>query len=484
MTAHPQADSRGVPEGYGPPTGFWPRSRRWLRWVIAAVAVGLAAGVLWAAISPGQAAPAEVKLEADSTPGANPFMPPVGQDQPNVKPPAQAAGSFPGDTPGLYGEGGDKPSCDRQTLVANLLADPTKANAWAAALGIAVQDIPGFADGLNPVVLRTDTAVTVLGYQDDTYVPYPAVLQAGTAVFVNSFGEPTVKCYSGNPLTRPTDFAQASYVGQSWGNFSPTTVIYIQPTQVVVHQYVIVNVYTGASRHYDSWCYDHPGSKYCDRPNPNRWCDSHHGWKGCDGSDEHGDQGGSEHDGHRNDRDHSGDIQRDHGDNHPGGRDSGGKDNGGKDNLAPLYSPGPGKETGGPSQPGESGGKKGGATGSTGSTGSSTVTSGSSTGSTTSQTRSSGTSGVSTGPTGTTTSKTGSPGTSGSPGSSAAATGHLSGTPSKAPPTGLTSLPGLPSLPSLPRGTTGYIQQNQGTQGGNGNQGNESGGHGGQGGRH
>jgi hypothetical protein len=34
------------------------------------------------------------------------------------------------------------------------------------------------------------------------------VLQAGTAVFVNPYGEPKVKCRNGNPLTRPATNVQ------------------------------------------------------------------------------------------------------------------------------------------------------------------------------------------------------------------------------------------------------------------------------------
>ena len=66
---------------------------------------------------------------------------------------------------------------------------------------------------LQPVLLRSDTAVTSHGYADATFTAYPAVLQAGTAVFVNSYGEPTVKCFSGNPLTRAHADPAARYAG-------------------------------------------------------------------------------------------------------------------------------------------------------------------------------------------------------------------------------------------------------------------------------
>jgi hypothetical protein len=50
-------------------------------------------------------------------------------------------------------------------------------------------------------VLRAATSVTDHPYTDGAFVERPAVLAAGTAVLVNSYGEPTVKCYNGNPLT-------------------------------------------------------------------------------------------------------------------------------------------------------------------------------------------------------------------------------------------------------------------------------------------
>jgi hypothetical protein len=114
----------------------------------------------------------------------------VGTDQDGLTPPEGAAGELTGDTQGLYGEAGDQPVCDGQALLANLQADPAKAGAWAEAVGIASGDIPGYVSSLNPVVLRSDTAVTSYGYEGGTFFAYPAVLQAGSSVFVNGYGEP------------------------------------------------------------------------------------------------------------------------------------------------------------------------------------------------------------------------------------------------------------------------------------------------------
>jgi hypothetical protein len=172
-------------------------------------------------------------------------MSPVGQDQPNITTPANTGGQLLGDTPGLFGDTGDKPSCDSQTLIANLDADRAKATAWATAIGLESKDIPSYVMSLTPVVLRSDTAVTSYGYADNRFFGYPAVLQAGTAVFVNSYGEPKAKCFSGNPLTQPKSMPQANYVGTAWQQFTPTSVTTIQRAPSVINYYTCADVQKG-----------------------------------------------------------------------------------------------------------------------------------------------------------------------------------------------------------------------------------------------
>ncbi len=272
------------------PTGTARRGRPMVTAAVTAVALGATIGALWAGLGPAPVEPvSEVRLEATSFAGPNPFMTPVGTDRAGLVAPANTAGTFTGDTPGLFGEETDKPSCTTQALIDNLAADSTKSGAWAQALGIAPVEIADYVGSLNPVVLRSDTAVTEHGYAEGTYTAYPAVLQAGTAALVNSFGEPTVKCFSGNPLTRPGNFVQASYVGPTWRSFAPTRITYVRPTKVVVAQYVYIDIDRGESRSHRSWCGEHSDSKYCERPNPDRWCETHPDSKHCsDGrQDEH-----------------------------------------------------------------------------------------------------------------------------------------------------------------------------------------------------
>jgi hypothetical protein len=247
--------------------------------------VGIGGGVWWAGAAPSSTeratvvASSQIQLEPTSSAGANPFMGPVGQDQAGVTPPAGATGEFSGDTAGLFAEAGDQPSCDARRLQTNLGAEPTKAAAWAEALGITSADIPGYVASLNPVVLRADTAVTSYGYTDNTFSAYPAVLQAGTAVFVNGLGEPRVKCFSGNPLTAAQTYQQPSYTGPSWEHFAPTTVTYVRPAPVEITDYTVVNIYDDRPRHWPGrphwpgenggYCKHHPDSPKC--PHPGGW---------------------------------------------------------------------------------------------------------------------------------------------------------------------------------------------------------------------
>ena len=53
---------------------------------------------------------------------------------------------------------------------------------------------------LHPVTLTRDTQVTNHAYTNGQAVPFQAILQAGTAVLVDEYGVPVVRCYCGNPL--------------------------------------------------------------------------------------------------------------------------------------------------------------------------------------------------------------------------------------------------------------------------------------------
>lgn len=99
----------------------------------------------------------EILAEPIQTPGENPFTPPMGDDQPNVKPPPNVGGTFSGSTTALYGGTLNISSCDPDKMVAFLQAHPDKAAAWASVQGITSKDIPAYVAVLTPLILRSDT---------------------------------------------------------------------------------------------------------------------------------------------------------------------------------------------------------------------------------------------------------------------------------------------------------------------------------------
>jgi hypothetical protein len=198
------------------------------------------------------AASGEVFLEPISSTIDNPFAPSVGTDLPDVTPPAALASSasreFTGGTVGLFGGTLDNASCDKEKLVAFLAQDPGKAYVWAQTVGIpagGIETIRDYVATLTSVVLRADTRVTNHGYSNGRVTEIDAVLQAGTAVLVDKYGTPVVKCYCGNPLTPPKSYRTTTYTGTRWPAFTPTSVTVIVKNTVVVNTFTLVDARTG-----------------------------------------------------------------------------------------------------------------------------------------------------------------------------------------------------------------------------------------------
>lgn len=213
---------------------------------LAVVVVALAGVVGVMALSGGDEASAqEIGLEPVSSTGANPFMPPVGTDEPAVTPPAGAGGTYSGDLVGLYGGTMNQSSCDSQQLVTFLQQNPDKASAWASVVGIQVVDIATYVSELTPVVLRSDTYVTNHGFDNGRATPIPTVIQAGTAVLVDKYGTPVTKCYCGNPLSKPPSYAKPKYYGPRWPGFTPGGITIIQSTTVIIDTFTLVDTTTG-----------------------------------------------------------------------------------------------------------------------------------------------------------------------------------------------------------------------------------------------
>lgn len=161
--------------------------------------------------------------------------------------PARAAtgGQVDGSAPGLYGGSGNAKVCDREQLIAFLETNPAKAAAWAGVIGIAPSQIRTYVMGLTPVLLTRDTLVLNHGFVNGRATPKNSVLQAGTAVLVDKYGIPRVKCNCGNPLAEPTLTKAARVVGTPWPGFSTTNILVVV-VNVVVQNFTLVDINTGA----------------------------------------------------------------------------------------------------------------------------------------------------------------------------------------------------------------------------------------------
>ncbi|MEU0273911.1 DUF6777 domain-containing protein [Streptomyces sp. NPDC006307] len=195
--------------------------------------------------------PGEVLLQPVSAHGPAPFTPSTVRPSPDApgSPPSAEPGTAPatgvvsGATPGLYGGARSVASCDvaRQTRL--LTSDDAKAAAFAQAAGVAQARLAAWLDGLTPVVLRTDTRVTGHGYGDGSAAAFQAVLQAGTAVLVDEYGAPRVRCASGSPLRAPaSEEGGVEHKGQPWPGFDPGRVVTVNATHHAVESLFIVSV--------------------------------------------------------------------------------------------------------------------------------------------------------------------------------------------------------------------------------------------------
>lgn len=173
------------------------------------------------------------------------FTPPVGTDLTVAPTTSNGVRTVSADTAGLYGGTLNNASCNQDQLITFLQQDQEKAAAWAGVFGIQTADIPAFVKGLTPVVLVADTAVTNHGFDNGKATSVPAVLQAGTAVLVDKYGTPTVKCYCGNPLLPPPALGQVRYSGTQWPGFTPGAVTVVQASTVVIQNFVLVDVVSG-----------------------------------------------------------------------------------------------------------------------------------------------------------------------------------------------------------------------------------------------
>ncbi|WP_262702214.1 MULTISPECIES: DUF6777 domain-containing protein [Streptomyces] len=193
--------------------------------------------------APGYASTVEYRREPVGKTSVPAFTSSVGRDRKNVVSPSNGGRAFRGNTPGLYAGVRNRQPCDRQGLLHDLDADKQRGAAWSKVQHISPDGIPGFVNRLTSVTLRSDTYAKTYGYRGGVK-PVSAVLQAGTAVFVDERGLPVVKCDSGNPVrvSAPPRNAKPTFTGPEWNGFSRSTVTVIRPATKNAKHLVLVGI--------------------------------------------------------------------------------------------------------------------------------------------------------------------------------------------------------------------------------------------------
>lgn len=208
----------------------------------------------------------EIVLQGADEAGLDPFAeglagPAAGTAPAPVAKPIVTGGSnaVSGASVGLYGGTNDNSRCDPAQLISFLGSNPSKAQAWVAALNadpnlqwgngqLATTDIPAYVATLTPLVLLADTLVTNHGFVSNAPTPFSAVLQAGTAVLVDRFGVPRARCLCGNPLLPPPALPAAPVVvGTTWPGFALTNVVVVVQTVGPNNTFTVVPYPTGGT---------------------------------------------------------------------------------------------------------------------------------------------------------------------------------------------------------------------------------------------
>ncbi|MDX6691895.1 MAG: hypothetical protein QOG15_3352 [Solirubrobacteraceae bacterium] len=149
-----------------------------------------------------------VRFQMPEEPGPNPFTTPVAKKGPKrVALPVSGNGS----SQQPFGGSGSNSVCDRDKLLRFLHDNPEVMRVWAGALGAkpSYAYVKRYIAKLHPVTLTRDTQVTNHALKNGVAVPFQAILQAGTAVLVDKYGVPVVRCFCGNPLKPAVFVSQA-----------------------------------------------------------------------------------------------------------------------------------------------------------------------------------------------------------------------------------------------------------------------------------
>ena len=197
------------PPRRGPPGGGWP-------WAIgAALLLIVCATVLVIVLRGGEedAKAQTVRFQKAIDVGPDPFLDKPaerkGKKSVKITPSSPDVGSGP------FGGSGSDLVCDRDLLVQSLKARPDRLVEWARVLGVAptIKAVGTYITKLHPVTLTRDTRVTNHSFVNGRALGFQSILAAGTAVLVDDYGNPVVRCRCGNPLLKPVFIASAVCTG-------------------------------------------------------------------------------------------------------------------------------------------------------------------------------------------------------------------------------------------------------------------------------
>lgn len=247
---------------------WWKSVPRVVAVTAAVVAAAVLAVVLTRPGGGGSAQGGEVFLQSAGSAGQDPYTQSTARQ--SSPPPASTGSDMPttgaanevrgvdGGAAGLYSGTRNAPACDVERQIKYLQADSAKNRSFASVAGVRPSDVPDYLRSLTPVQLRVDTRLTAHGYRDGRATTYQAVLQAGTAVLVDSHGVPRLRCACGNPLTPPVaQHGTPKVTGERWSSYRPSHVVVVNPAPEPVKVFTLYD-----TRHRD-WIHrksgDHAG---------------------------------------------------------------------------------------------------------------------------------------------------------------------------------------------------------------------------------